>query len=204
MMSEQNRAGEEAQVDEVNTPAEEQAATVESVVEAAAELAEGELLEEASVADLEASLNAAEAEVAELKDQMLRVQAEAQNMRRRAELDVDKARKFALEKFANELLPIADNLERAIAACDSEAEAVKPLLEGVEMTLGMFISGLGKFNVEQVDPRDQMFDPNLHQAMTMVPVPGVPANTVIDVMQKGYTLNGRLLRPAMVVVAKGE
>ena len=133
---------------------------------------------------------------------MLRVQAEAQNIRRRAEQDVEKAHKFGVEKFANEMLPIIDSLERAIETFGDD-EALKPMREGVEMTMNMFVSGLGKFQMEQVNPKGEAFDPALHQAMSMIPSPDVAPNTVIDVMQKGYTLHGRLLRPAMVIVAKG-
>lgn len=148
-------------------------------------------------------LAAATAEIEALKDQMLRIQAEAQNVRRRAEQDVEKAHKFGVEKFANEMLPIVDSLERALEVFGDD-EALKPMREGVEMTMNMFLSGLEKFQMVQVNPKDETFDPALHQAMSMIPVPGVAANTIIEVMQKGYTLHGRLVRPAMVIVAKGE
>lgn len=150
---------------------------------------------------LAAELATAVAEVASLKDQMLRIQADAQNVRRRAEQDVEKAHKFGVEKFANEMLPIVDSLERAIEAFD-EDEALKPMREGVEMTMSMFLSSLAKFNMEQVNPMGETFDPALHQAMSMVEVPDAKPNSVISVMQKGYTLHGRLVRPAMVMVAK--
>ena len=152
---------------------------------------------------LQLELAQAQDQITALKDQELRTQAEMQNVRRRAEQDVEKAHKFAVEKFANELLPVIDSLERAIDAASGDDEAVKALREGVEMTLNMFVTGLGKFNVEQHNPAGEPFDPALHQAMTMVPNPDLPANTVMDVMQKGYSLNGRLIRPAMVVVSKG-
>ncbi|MGH1460682.1 MAG: nucleotide exchange factor GrpE [Neptuniibacter sp.] len=151
---------------------------------------------------LAADLAAATAEVESLKDQMLRIQAEAQNVRRRAEQDVEKAHKFGLEKFANEMLPIVDSLERAVETFGDD-ETLKPMREGVEMTMNMFVSGLAKFKMEQVNPKGETFDPALHQAMSMIPVPDVAANTVVEVMQKGYTLHGRLVRPAMVIVAKG-
>ena len=147
-------------------------------------------------------LAAAVAEIESLKDQMLRIQAEAQNVRRRAEQDVEKAHKFGVEKFANEMLPIVDSLERAIEVFGDD-EALKPMREGVEMTMKMFLSGLEKFKMEQVSPLGETFDPALHQAMSMVEAPDAEANSVIAVMQKGYTLHGRLVRPAMVVVAKG-
>lgn len=143
-------------------------------------------------------------EVAALKDQVLRAQAETQNARRRAEQDVEKARKFALEKFVNDILPVADNLERAIAAGDKEDESQKAILEGVELTLKSLQDTLKKFQVEAVDPEGEPFNPELHQAMSMVPNPDVEPNTVLNVFQKGYTLNGRLVRPAMVVVSSAS
>lgn len=143
-----------------------------------------------------------EDELVGAKDAALRAQAEAQNAGRRAEQDVEKARKFALERFAGELLPVVDNLERALESTAGEDEALKPIAEGVELTLKSFLDALGKFNVEVVSPDGEPFDPNLHQAMSMVENPDVEPNTVIAVMQKGYTLNGRLIRPAMVMVSK--
>lgn len=143
----------------------------------------------------------AQEEIASLKDQLLRTVAEAQNTKRRAEQDVTKAHKFGTEKFVNEMLPIVDSLDRALESC-ADDESTKALREGVEMTLSMFISGLAKFNVELVDPQGTPFDPALHQAMSMVDGGDAPSNTVIAVMQKGFTISGRLLRPAMVMVAK--
>ncbi len=141
-------------------------------------------------------------ELAAAKDLALRAQADAQNAKRRAEQDVEKARKFALEQFTRELLPVVDNLERALEAASGEDEALKPIAEGVELTLKGFLDVMGKFNIEQVDPQGEPFDPNLHQAMSMVENDQVEPNSVIAVMQKGYTLNGRLVRPAMVMVSK--
>ncbi len=154
--------------------------------------------------DLQAQLDAARQEAADAKEQALRAAAEAQNVRRRAEKDAENARKFALEKFAGDMLGVADNLERALAAADVENETLKPLVEGVELTRKALQDALARLNVEAIDPTGQPFDPEFHEAMAMVPNPSVEPNTVIDVMQKGYTLNGRLLRAAMVVVAKGE
>ncbi|MFK7974560.1 MAG: nucleotide exchange factor GrpE [Halioglobus sp.] len=136
------------------------------------------------------------------KDDALRAQAEAQNAGRRAEQDVEKARKFALERFVGDLLPVVDNLERALESAAGDEEAVKPIAEGVELTLKSFVDALAKFNVAVVSPDGEPFDPNLHQAMSMIENPDVEPNTVIAVMQKGYTLNGRLIRPAMVMVSK--
>ena len=156
-----------------------------------------------SADDQTAALVAAEQEVVNLKEQVLRVQAEMQNVRRRAELDVEKAHKFGVEKFANEMLATVDNLERALAAAVADDESTRALREGVEMTLSGLVAGLEKFKVESVDPVGSAFNPEFHQAMAMVENPDAAPNTVIAVMQKGYTLQGRLLRPAMVVVSKG-
>ena len=123
-------------------------------------------------------------------------------MIRRAEQDIEKARKFALERFCGELLPVVDNLERALEATVGDQEILKPIAEGVELTLKSFRDALKKFNVEMVDPEGEPFDPQFHQAMSMVENAEVEPNTVIAVMQKGYTLNGRLVRPAMVMVSK--
>jgi molecular chaperone GrpE len=136
-----------------------------------------------------------------LGEQLLREQAEMQNVRRRAQRDVESAHKFALEKFATELLSVVDNLERAIGAIDAEDESQKAVSEGLELTLKTFIDVLLKHSVEPVDPEGQPFDADLHQAVSMVPNAEVEPNTVINVFQKGYTLNGRLIRPAMVVVS---
>ena len=141
-------------------------------------------------------------EVAAAKDQALRAHADTQNAKRRAEQEVDKARKFALERFTKELLPVVDNLERALESASADDEAIKPIAEGVELTLKSFLDAMSKFNIERVDPQGEPFDPNLHQAMSMVENDEVEPNSVIAVMQKGYTLNGRLLRPAMVMVSK--
>lgn len=155
--------------------------------------------EQAEAGDVDVA--ALEAEIASLKEDVLRAQAETQNVRRRAEADVEKAHKFSTEKFARELLEVVDNLERAIASAP-EDEVAKPLLEGVEMTQKSFMSTLAKFKVEVVDPEGHPFDPDLHQAISMVDAPDAEPNTVLNVVQKGYTNHGRLLRPAMVVVSK--
>lgn len=141
-------------------------------------------------------------ELASLKDAAVRAQAEAQNVRRRAEQDVEKAHKFALEKFAKELLPVIDGLEKTVEAELAAGNESTPLREGVEMTMSMLLSSIAKFGVEQVDAVGSTFDPALHEAMSMVESPDAESNTVIAAMQKGYTLNGRLIRPAMVIVAK--
>ena len=143
-----------------------------------------------------------EEELTVARDAVLRAQADAQNVVRRAEQDVEKARKFALERFCAELLPVVDNLERALETTTGDDEIIKPIAEGVQLTLKSFQDALKKFQIEAVDPVGEPFDPQLHQAMSLVENKDVEPNTVIAVMQKGYTLNGRLVRPAMVMVSK--
>jgi molecular chaperone GrpE len=150
----------------------------------------------------EAQIEALEDELAKTRDDALRTLAEAQNIRRRSEKDIENARKFALEKFASELLGVADNLERALDSADKDNEVVKVLLEGVALTQKSLVDTLAKFNIMQLDPLGEPFDPQFHQAMSMVENPDVEPNTVTLVMQKGYVLNERLLRPAMVMVSK--
>lgn len=147
-------------------------------------------------------LQQAEAKAQENWDKLLRVQAEMENVRRRAERDVESAHKYALEKFAAAMLPVKDSLEMGTAAAQNADIDVTKLREGTELTLKMLDDALSKFGIKVVDPVDQPFNPEFHQAMTMVPAPDKAPNTVVAVMQKGYTLNDRLLRPAMVVVAK--
>jgi len=158
--------------------------------------------EQERINELELALAAAQSTVADQKDSVIRAKAEVDNIRRRAAQDVEKARKFALEKFAGEMLTSVDNLERALQNIDKEDESNKAIIEGVELTLQGLITSLEKFGVKAVDPQDQPFNPELHQAMSMQEVPDVAPNTVIAVMQKGYELNGRLIRPAMVMVSK--
>lgn len=166
--------------------------------QAAEAQSEGEPTESTAEQDVEKML----ADLADAKDQVLRTQAEMQNLRRRLERDVENAHKYALEKFVGELLPVVDNLERAIQAIDDTNDEFKAVGEGIELTLKSFHDVLGRFKVDAVDPKGEPFDPELHQAMSMLELQEVQPNTVVDVFQKGYTLNGRLVRPAMVVVAK--
>ena len=155
-----------------------------------------------SVSETDDELTKLQEELAAAKDQSLRTQAEMQNLRRRSERDVENAHKYALEKFVGELLPVVDNLERALQAIDQDNEAMKALTEGVELTLKNFQDVLVRYKIEPIEPKGQPFDPEFHQAMSMLEMPDEVPNTVVDVFQKGYTLNGRLVRPAMVVVAK--
>ncbi len=145
----------------------------------------------------------AETLILQQKDEVLRVQAEMQNLRRRTEQDVEKAHKYGQERLSTELLAVMDNLERALqVSMDKDDEAVKALLQGVELTLKSFIDCFSKFGIVQIDPLGEAFDPQLHQAMVMQENPDVEPNTVTAVMQKGYTLHGRVIRPAMVIVSK--
>ena len=174
--------------------------------------AEGQVTQESDDAEMEAvdvetdelsEVEALQEEVAMAKDAALRAQADAINAQRRAELDVEKARKFALERFANDLLPVVDNLERAVeASAGSDAEGIAAVVEGVELTLKSLVDVLAKNGVTPVDPHGEPFDPQVAQAMSMIENPDVEPNTVIAVMQKGYLLKDRLLRPAMVMVSK--
>lgn len=146
---------------------------------------------EARIAELEAALEEAKAAV-------LYTKAEGENIRRRAMEDIDKARKFALEKFSNELLAVKDSLDAALLI---EAADVKSYKDGVELTAKQLASVFDKFNIAEINPMGEKFDPNKHQAISMLENSGEP-NTVINVLQKGYTLNDRVLRPALVMVAK--
>ncbi|WP_371377327.1 nucleotide exchange factor GrpE [Thalassotalea aquiviva] len=192
---------ENAEIEVEQTQVETQEHTEEQVAQAQTE--EAALSpEQEKIAELEQKLAAATAKVAEQQDSVIRAKAEVDNMRRRSAQEVDKAKKFALEKFAGEMLAVVDNLERGLATIDSEDEAQKTTYEGVNLTLQGLLAALDKFGVKAIEPQDQPFNPELHQAMSMQEVAGVEANTVIAVMQKGYELNGRLIRPAMVMVAK--
>lgn len=197
----------EALSEEQMEAAEEQVKkVVDEALEEAVEATEEDNLadlsdEERKIIELEKALEEAEAKAAENMDLALRTKAEADNIRRRAEKEVISARKYAIEKFAEELLAVVDSLEQGLQA-KAEHEESKAMKEGMELTLKLTLSTLNKFGVEQLDPIEEVFDPQLHEAMTMVPSPDHEKNTVIDVFQKGYSLNGRVIRPARVVVAQ--
>ena len=176
----------------------EQQEQAQAVEEQEVELTE----EQQRIEELEEALASAQATVAEQQDMVLRAKAEMDNARRRAEGEVEKARKFALERFAGELLPVVDNLERALQMADAENEAIKPMIEGVDITLKSFVGTIEKFGLTVVDPQGETFNPEHHQAMSMQESADFAPNTVMAVMQKGYILNGRLLRPAMVMVSR--
>lgn len=157
----------------------------------------------ARVQELEEQLKAQIEEAANKEqDILLRSRAEIENLRRRTEQDVEKAHKFALEKFSKDILNTIDNLERALATpANKEDESVKALFDGVELTLKELVSTVGRFGVEAVGVVGEAFNPDLHQAISMQPAEGFESNQISVVLQKGYTLNGRVIRPAMVMVA---
>ncbi|MDH0647743.1 nucleotide exchange factor GrpE [Pseudomonas sp. GD03858] len=158
--------------------------------------------EEVGAANVDARVLELEEQLAAAKDQSLRAAADLQNIRRRAEQDVEKAHKFALEKFAGDLLPIIDSLERGLELSSADDETIKPMREGIELTLKMFHDTLKRYNLEALEPHGEPFNAEHHQAMAMQESADVEPNSVLKVFQKGYLLNGRLLRPAMVVVSK--
>ncbi|WP_419206024.1 nucleotide exchange factor GrpE [Photobacterium leiognathi] len=172
------------------------------------EAVEGEFVESeeelysARIAELETALLASEAQANEAKDMALRARAEGENVRRRSEQEIDKARKYALNKFAEELLPVIDNLERALEMADKTDESSKAMMEGVELTLKTMTDTVAKFGLTQINPQGEAFNPEFHQAMAIQESTEFAPNTVMMVMQKGYELNGRVIRPAMVMVSK--
>jgi molecular chaperone GrpE len=156
-----------------------------------------------------ALVQALNAENAELKDQRLRALAELENTRRRAERDKADASQYAIARFARDMLTVADNFGRALAACPKDLREaadpqVKGVIDGVEVTERQLLATLEQHGVKSIDTADAKFDPNLHQAVAEVPGEGKPAGTIVHVMQTGYTINGRLLRPAMVTVARKD
>lgn len=195
-MQDEVNSGEENTVDSAETPIEDAAVQAEKI--------NAEIIEELLGDDQLTEAENLQEQVSSANDQVLRVQAEMQNMRRRAERDVENAHKFALDKFSAELLPVVDNLERALGTIDASDEAQQPVSKGLELTLKSFFDVLTRFKIEAIDPAGQPFDADLHQAVSMVPNADLEPNTVMDVFQKGYTLNGRLVRPAMVVVSKAS
>jgi len=204
MMNDEVRptAEDEAPGDDLPT-GEESAAQAPEAGEAADAAPDGDALDPA------AALEAAQAELSELRDAALRAQAEVENIRRRTQREVENANRFALEKFAGALLPVADSLEKSVEAVDAhegngtEDDALAAIKEGIGLSQRMFADTVGKFGIERVYPLGEPFDPERHEAMTMIEAPHAEPNSVVDVLQAGYLLNGRLLRAAMVVVAKG-
>lgn len=197
-MSEQEQKVETPEVEKQEEVVVEEAQQVEPSQELAP-------LEEAiaRVQELEEQLkNQIEEAANKEQDILLRSRAEIENLRRRTEQDVEKAHKFALEKFSKDILNTIDNLERALATpANKEDESVKALFDGVELTLKELVSTVGRFGVEAVGVVGETFNPDLHQAISMQPAEGFETNQISVVLQKGYTLNGRVIRPAMVMVA---
>ena len=163
---------------------------------------EGVAGEQPEHAELTALLEDARGKADEHWDQVMRLQAEMDNLRKRSERDLANAHKFALEQFANELLPVKDSLEMGLAAFTTEKADPDKLQEGVELTLQMLTAAMEKSAIMEVNPVNESFNPDFHQAMSMQARDDVPPNTVVTVVQKGYLLNGRLIRPAMVIVSK--
>ena len=179
---------------------EEQIPTVEEVLDASDEALEQ--AQETVSEDIEALLAESRSDAEKHKDMALRIQADMENLRRRTRLDVENAHKYALDKFVNALIPAMDSMEMGMDAASKEDASIESIREGIDMTFKQLLDVLAEFNVERIDPKGEKFDPQLHEAMTMIPSPGHKSNSVVDVIQKGYTLNERLIRPARVIVAQ--
>ena len=157
---------------------------------------------EAVLGAFDAERTALEREIAKYKDIAIRAEADMENLRRRAERDVSNAHKYANEKLLKELLPVLDSLNRGIAGIDANDQLLAPMLTGMKMTHELLEKALSRFGIEVLDPaKGDTFDPTLHEAMSMQPDPEAESNTVLQVLEKGYQLNGRVLRAAMVIVA---
>ncbi|WP_318389670.1 nucleotide exchange factor GrpE [Enterobacter sp.] len=196
MSSKEQKTPEGQAPEEIITEQHEEVEAVES--DASAEQVDPR---DEQIANLEAQL--VEAQNRE-RDGVLRIKAEMENLRRRTELDVEKAHKFALEKFINDLLPVVDSLDRALEVADKSNPDLAPMVEGIELTMKSMLDVVRKYGVEVVADTNVPMDPNVHQAIAMVESEEVAAGNVLGVMQKGYTLNGRTLRAAMVTVAKAK
>jgi molecular chaperone GrpE len=170
---------------------------------------EGELAEQAALASLQEKLSALEAEKSDFNDRLLRAHAEMQNLRKRTEKEIRDARQYAIANFARDLLAVADNFERALETLpehneeDPSSKALEALIEGVAMTRRELLNVMERNGIYEIDAQDQPFDPNAHQAMFEVQNESIPRNTVVQVVQKGYTIGNRTLRPAMVGVSRG-
>ena len=151
---------------------------------------------------LEAQLEKAQATIKDYWDQVVRLGAEIENNRKRAIRDVENAHKFALRNFVEALLPVIDSMEMGQVAAESDSASLESIREGSKLTMNMFVQALRQQGLQQINPLGEKFDPEQHQAISMIDAKGAESNTVVDVMQKGFTLNERLVRPALVVVAK--
>lgn len=164
-----------------------------------------ELLEHPSYQEIQQKLEDAEQKAQQNWDRVVRMQAENENILRRAERDVTSAHKYALDKFVGELIPIIDSLELCVSSVPENTDGVvTAVIEGVQMTLKMFYTAMDKFGIKQVNPVSEPFNPEFEQAISTQEDPSVKPGTIISVLQKGYTLNNRLIRPALVVVAKAK
>lgn len=208
MNDEKKPAGDAEAADQQDAPTQE-TETAEQAADVAEEAATEEMPEEAAAPESpEQRIAALEAEVADLKDRLVRSFAEVENTRRRAEKERQNASKYAATGLARDLLEVIDNLRRAIDSVPAEAadqdEALKSLLVGVEMTEQALLKGFEKNDITRIDPKGEKFTYDYHQAMSELPNTGQPAGTVVEVLAPGYLLHDRLLRPAMVIVAKGD
>ena len=190
-MSDEEILEQETEVDELQ---EEETAT-DSTVDDSAD-------SEETIESLKLKLEQAEKKATDNWDQLLRIKADMDNLRRRTQRDLENAHKFAIEKFVSELLPVMDSMELGLDAAAHESSTIESLKEGTELTLNMLKSALQKFNIVEIHPHGEQFDPELHQAMSIQESAEMEHNTVMAVMQKGYLLNDRLVRPAMVMVSK--
>lgn len=193
--------------DDVHEAVEQDSETTEDLLNTVCETLEIESEPESiqeSISDIEALQVQLEKEKKDSqmnKDLALRAQAEMDNLRKRTARDVENAHKYALERFVNELLPILDSLELGMSAAES-IENIDELREGMDLTIKMFDTAMNKFNVKAIDPQNEKFNPEQHEAVSMQEINGTESGIVVKVMQKGYELNGRIVRPAMVIVAK--
>jgi molecular chaperone GrpE len=152
--------------------------------------------------DLQTQLEEAQQSAKDNWDKVLRAQAEMENLKRRNAKDLENAHKFALDGFVKALLEVKDSLTMGLKTANEEKATIEHIIEGLEMTDKVFLSTMEKFGVEVIDPTDEAFNPEFHEAVTMVPMPDKESNSVLEVVQVGFTLNGRLVRPAMVVVVQ--
>jgi molecular chaperone GrpE len=180
----------------------EEASLEEAIAEIAEEQPDDRQGDEPDHVELTALLEDARGKADEHWDQCMRLQADIENLRKRAERDLANAHKYGLERFAAELLPVKDSLEMGLAAFDTDNAEIEKLKEGAELTLQMLGNALERFEIKEVNPQDEPFNPDFHQAMSMQPRDDVAPNTVVTVVQKGYLLHDRLIRPAMVIVSQ--
>lgn len=168
------------------------------------EISDNEDQKDILIESLKTSMEALKAQCASEKNELLLALADAQNAKKRAEADVQKERKFAIESFVKALIPVVDSLDMALEHTNRDNPDLANTVQGIESTLNLFLKELANFGVQRIDPVGEVFDPNVHQAISMAPTDEVKPNCILSVMQKGFVLNGRVVRPAMVVVAKAK